>query len=194
MHERTDAHCAAGANRGRAGLVRAVFLRIALDDALLIEHAFVPDDSQGRLGDEDAVVEYALAETNTDQTPEHAFEGRAVENVHEVDGVQLPHSLDPPKTAVVDRTDARRRRSQRFEAALHQRVIDGGDDRAEREEQRHERVGEYIVEELEGGDVDEDQEEDTKPSRGKEDAYRLKVEPVLGGETAAHGLSGPKMV
>src|SRR2546427_2885508 len=45
-----------------AGLVRAVLLRIALDNALLIERALVSDDGQGRLGDEHAVVEHRSEE------------------------------------------------------------------------------------------------------------------------------------
>src|SRR5688572_4380318 len=48
---------AASADRGGAGLEGAVLLRLALDDALLIENTLVPDDRQGRLGDVDAVVE-----------------------------------------------------------------------------------------------------------------------------------------
>src|SRR5438477_7558383 len=39
VQEGADADRAAGANCSWAGLVRAVLLRIALDDALLIEHA-----------------------------------------------------------------------------------------------------------------------------------------------------------
>src|SRR5258707_1195961 len=70
VDEGADPDRAAGANRRPAGLVRAVLLRIALDNGLLIENALVPDDGQGRLGNEDAVVEHPLAEPNADETPE----------------------------------------------------------------------------------------------------------------------------
>src|SRR2546426_363898 len=48
---------AASADRGWAGLERAVLLRLALDDALRIENTLVPDGGQGWLGDVDAVLE-----------------------------------------------------------------------------------------------------------------------------------------
>src|SRR5213594_1651834 len=119
VHEGANADRAAGADRHWAGLVRAVFLRIALENALLIERALVSDDGQGRLGDEDAVVEHALAEPHADQAPEHALEWRSVKQVQEIDRVQLPHPLDPPKAGVVDRANGRRRWAQGLEAALH---------------------------------------------------------------------------
>src|SRR5262245_1609099 len=120
MHEGADSDRAGGANRGRAGLVRAVLLRIALDAAPLIEHAIVPDNGKARLRDVDAVVEHPLAELNTNQPPEHALEGRAVEDVKEADRMQLPNALDPPEAWVVDGADRRWRRAQRFEATLDQ--------------------------------------------------------------------------
>src|SRR3990172_935945 len=141
VHERANPDGAAGADRSGAGLVRAVLLRVALDNAQLIENTLVPDGGQGRLGDVGAVVEHSLAEPNANQPPEHALEGRAVEDVEEVDRMQLPHPLDPPETGVVDGADGWRWRAQRFEAALHQRVVDRGDGGAEREEHRHDRVG-----------------------------------------------------
>src|SRR5437016_14218416 len=101
----------------------AILLRVALDHAQVIENTLVPDGSQGRLGDVDAVVEHPPADPNTDQPPEDALEWRAVENVEEVDRMQLPNALDPPETGVVDGADGRRRRADRFEVALHQRVI-----------------------------------------------------------------------
>src|SRR5213594_3367780 len=73
VDERADADRAAGAQRGSAGLVRTVLLRIALDLASLIEYALVPDGGQHRLGDVHAVVEHPPADANTDETPEHAF-------------------------------------------------------------------------------------------------------------------------
>src|SRR5436309_1269368 len=82
--EGADPDRAASADRGGAGLEGAVLLRLALDDALLIEHALVPDGGQGRLGDVDAVVEDPPADPNTDQAPEHVPEGRAVEVVEAV--------------------------------------------------------------------------------------------------------------
>src|SRR5213594_2139207 len=128
VHEGANADRAAGADRHWAGLVRAVLLRIALENALLIERALVSDDGQGRLGDEDAVVEHALAELHPDQAPEHALERRTVKQVKEIDRVQLPHAFDPPKAGVVDRANGRRGRAQGFEAALHQGVVDRGSD------------------------------------------------------------------
>src|SRR5205823_5779914 len=58
VNERADTERAAGADRGRAGLVRAVFLRVALNDAATIENTLIADGSEGRLGDVDAVVEH----------------------------------------------------------------------------------------------------------------------------------------
>src|SRR5207302_4974210 len=118
-----DADGAAGADRGGAGLVGAVLLGITLDDALLIEHAFVADDGQARLGDEDAVVEHPPAATDTDQPPQQALERRPVEKVQEADGMELPHALDPPEPGVVDGADGGRRRSDRFEAPPDQSVV-----------------------------------------------------------------------
>src|SRR4051812_18124060 len=112
MHERADADRAARADRRPAGLIRAVFLRVALDDALLIERAFVADDGQRRLGDKDAVVKHALAEPHSDQPPQHTLEWRPVEQMHEGDRMQLPDALDPPEAAIVDRTDLGRRRAE----------------------------------------------------------------------------------
>src|SRR5204862_2634307 len=115
-----------GANRGSTGLVGAVLLRVTLDDTLLIEHALVSDDGQGRLGDEDTVVEHPFAESNANQTPEYALERRAVEEVHEVDGMELPDALDPPEAGVIDGADGRGRRADRFEKPFHQGVVDRG--------------------------------------------------------------------
>src|SRR5207247_9069486 len=124
---------AAGAKRGLAGLVGAVLLRVALDVAFVIENALVPDGGQGRLGDVDAVVEHPPADPNTHQPPDHALEWRAVEDVEEADRMQLPDALDPPESRVVDGADGRRRRAERFDATLHQGVVDRGDDSARRE-------------------------------------------------------------
>src|SRR6266550_7209393 len=120
VHEGANADRAARADRHRAGLVRAVLLRIALENGLLIERALVSDDGQGRLGDEDAVVEHPLAEPHPDQAPEHALEWRTVKQVQEIDRVQLPHALDPPEAGVVDRANGRRGRAQGLEQAFHQ--------------------------------------------------------------------------
>src|SRR5437879_2612882 len=73
VDERTDADRAAGAQRGPSGLVRAVLLRVALDLAALIEHTFVPDDGDRRLGDVHAVVERPRADANTDEPPHHVL-------------------------------------------------------------------------------------------------------------------------
>src|SRR6266699_6425558 len=91
VNECADAERAAGAERGSAGLVSAVLLRVTLDHASVIEHTLVPDGGQGRLGDVDAVVEHPPADPNTDQPPDHVLEWRAVEDVEEVDRMQLPN-------------------------------------------------------------------------------------------------------
>src|SRR5213594_3262353 len=170
MHERADPDRAASADRGGAGLVCAVLLRIALDDALLIERALVADDGEGRLGDEDTVVEHTLPESHADEPPEDALERRAVEEMEEADRMQLPHALDPPERGVVDGADARRRGPERFKAALHQGVVDRGDDGAEREERRHDPVREHAGE-LERNQIDKDDEEETEPARKQENSH-----------------------
>src|ERR1041385_912884 len=182
------------ADRGWTGLESAVLLRLALDDTLGIENRVVPDGGQGRLGDVDAVVEDAPADPNTYQPPEHVLEWRAVEDVEEVDRMQLPDALDPPERAVVDGADGRRRRPERFEATLHQCIVDRGRDGAEREEQSHDRVREHVLEEFEGDQVDKHDQKDPQPTCEQEDADRPEVEPVLGGEATGERLPLPEMV
>src|SRR5260221_8896434 len=77
VNERTDADRAAVAQRGWAGLVCAVLLRVALDLAALIEHTFVPDGGDRRLGNVNAVVECPRANANADEPPDHVLERRA---------------------------------------------------------------------------------------------------------------------
>src|SRR5437762_951196 len=194
MHEGAHADRAAGANRHGARLIGAVLLGIALENRLLIERALIPDDGQRRLGDEHAVVEHALAEPDTDQPPQHALEWRSVEQVQEVDRMQLPHALDPPKAAIVDGADGRRWWAERLEEALHQRVVDRGGDSAEREEHRRDGVREHAVDELEGSQVDQHDKENTKPARGEKNADRRDVEPILRREAAAQRFARPQMV
>ena len=64
---------------------------------------------------------------------------------------------------MVDGAYGRRRRAERFEATRHQGVVDRGDDSAEREKRRHDRVRKHVVEKLEGGQVDEHDQEDAQP-------------------------------
>src|SRR5207249_9597617 len=194
VHEGAYPDRAPGAKRGWAGLVSTVLLRVALDLAFVIENALVPDGGQKRLGDVDAVVEHPLADPNTHQPPDHALEWRAVEDMEELDRMQLPNALDPPETRVVDGADGRRRWAERFEATLHQGVVDRGDDRAEREERRHDRVCKHVVEKLEGGQVDEHDQQDAQPTCEQENADRPKVEPALCGKAAAQRLPGSEMV
>src|SRR6266478_3679218 len=141
VDERTDADRAVGAQRGGAGLVGAVLLRVALDLAALIEHTFFSDGGQRRLEDVDAVVERPRADANTDEPPDHVLERRAVEDVEEMERMQLPNALDPPEIGVVDGADGRRRRADRLEETLNQGVIDGGGDGTERLQRSHDRVG-----------------------------------------------------
>src|SRR5712691_7467551 len=194
VDERTDADRAAGAQRGSARLVRAVLLRVALDLASLIEHTLVPDGGQRRLGDVHAVVEDPPADANTDEPPEHVLEWRAVEHVEEMDRMQFPNALDPPEADVVDGADGRRGRAERFEAALRQRVIDRGNDSAEREQRRHDHVGPDAVEEFDRGQVNDRHQEQAQPAREQEDADASQVEPVLRGQAAAQRLPPAQMV
>src|SRR5262249_22929891 len=62
---------AAGANHGAVAFECAVFLRVALDLAPVIEDRLIPDRGEGRLGDVDAVVEDTPPDPNTHQPPEH---------------------------------------------------------------------------------------------------------------------------
>src|SRR6266704_2371191 len=163
VDERTDADRAAGAQRGSAGLVRAILLRVALDLASLIEHTLIPDGGQRRLGDVHAVVEDPPADANTDEPPEHVLEWRAVEHVEEMDRMQFPNALDPPEAGVVDGADGRRGRADRFEATLDQGVIDRGQ-------------------------VDGCDQEHAQPPREQEDADGSKVEAVLRGQAAEQSL------
>src|SRR5438093_2558336 len=188
VDESADANCAAGAQRGSAGFVRAVFLRVALDLAALIEHTLVPHGGQRRLGDVDAVVEHPPAHANADEPPEHALEGRAVEDVEEVDRMQFPNALDPPEAGVVDGADGGRRRADRCEQTLDRRVVDRGSDGAEREQRSHNRVSKDAVEEFDRGQVDDRHQEHAQPAREQEDADGSKVEPVLRGQAAAQRL------
>src|SRR5262245_52524321 len=111
MDQRAGPDRAAGAQRGRSGLERAVLLRVAHDLAALAENTLVPDFGQSRLGNMDAVVEYPLADPGAHQPPDHILEGRAVENVQKVDRMHLPDTLDLPESGIVDRADRRRRRA-----------------------------------------------------------------------------------
>src|SRR5207247_9933509 len=95
VDERTDADRAAGAQRGWAGLVCAVLLRVALDLAALIEHTFVPDGGDRRLGDVHAVVERPRAHANSDQPPDHVLDRRALKDLEEVERVQVTYALYP---------------------------------------------------------------------------------------------------
>src|SRR5216117_3429924 len=164
-----DANRAAGAQRGSAGLVRAVLLRVALDLAALIEHTLVPDGGQRRLGDVHAVVARPRADANADEPPDHILERRAVEDVEEVERMQFPDALDPPEVGIIDGADGRRRRADRFEATLDQGVIDRGHDGAEREQRRHDRVGIDAVEEFDRGQVNDRYQEHAQPPREQED-------------------------
>src|SRR5438093_2759077 len=194
VDERADPNRATGANRGWAGLVGAVLLRVALDLASLIEHTLVPDGGQRRLGDVHAVVESPRADANTDEPPDHVLERRAVEDVEEVERMQLPDALDPPEVGVIDGADGRRRRADRFEATLDQGVIDRGHDGAEREQRRHDCVGPDAVEKFDRGEVNDRYQEHTQPAREQEDADALQIEPALRGQTAAHRLPRAQMV
>src|SRR5258708_18351137 len=76
VDERADTDCAAVAQRGSAGLVCAVLLRVALDLAALIERTFGPDGGQRRLGDVHAIVERPGADANAAEPPDHVSDLR----------------------------------------------------------------------------------------------------------------------
>ena len=114
--------------------------------------------------------------------------------MEEIDRVQLPHALDPPEAGIVDGTNRGRWGAELFENPLHHRVVDGGDERAEREEQRHDCVTEHVAKHLEGGQVDEHDQEDAHPPREQEDAHRPEVEAVLGRQAAALRVPGTHVI
>src|SRR5262249_39783473 len=193
VDERADADRAAGTDAGAVGLEGAVFLRVALDLAPQIEDTLIPDGSESRVGDVDAVVEHPLADLNTHESPEQVLERRPVEKVEIIDRIYLPNALDLPEAGVVHGADVRRRRAQRFDGTHHQRVVDRRDHDAEREERRHQRVRKHI-EELEGHQVDDRDQEDADPSCEEEDSDGSKVEAILCAEAAAERVPRPEMV
>src|SRR5207253_3976595 len=117
-----------------------------------------------------------------------------VKQVQEVDRMQLPHALDPPKAGIVDGADGRRWWPERLEAALHEGVVDRSRDSAERQEHRRDGVRQHAVDELESDQVDEHDQEDAKPPRREKNADRQEVEAILCGKAAAQCFPRPQMI
>src|SRR5437773_6123617 len=166
---------------------------MALDLGTLTEDTVVPDSSQRRLRDVDAVDEDSPADSNTHQPPDHVLGGRAVERVEIESRMDLPQALDQPEPGVVDGADRRLQRVERFDAPLHQGVVDRGEHEAERDEDGRQRVREHIVK-LEGGQVDDQDEEDAQPPCEEEQTDSPKVVPILRPEAATQRLPRPEMV
>src|SRR6266511_2470688 len=153
---------AASANRRSVAFESAVLLRVALDLAPEIENRLIPDGGERRLGDVRAVVEDPPADPNTHQPPEHVLERRAIESVQVMNRMHLPNPLSPPEIGVVDGANGRLRWVQRDDAMLHPAQEDGGHHHAEREEHSVHRVWKHVVK-LDGGQVEEGEQEDGQP-------------------------------
>src|SRR5215472_15985665 len=186
-------HRAAGANRGSIAFESAVLLRVALDLAPVIEDRLIPDGGESRLGDMRAVVEDPPADPNTHQPPEHVLERRAIESVQVVNRMHLPNPLSPPEIGMIDGANGRLRWVQRDDATLHPTQEDGGDHHAEREEHSVHPVWKHVVK-LDGGQVEEGEQEDTQPPCDKKNADGMKVASILCREAAAQRLPRPEMV
>src|SRR5262249_34874429 len=153
----------------------------------------IPDGGESRLGDVRAVVEDPPADPNTHQPPEHVLERRAIESVQVVNRMYLPNPLSPPEIGVVDGANGRLRWVQRDDATLHRAQEDGGNHHAEREERSVHPVWKHVVK-LDGGQVEEGEEEDAYPACDEKNADGLKVALILRREAAAQRLPRPEMV
>src|SRR5881409_2279621 len=136
---------AASANRRSVAFESAVFLRVALDLAPVIEDRLIPDGGERRLGDVRAVVEDPPADPNTHQPPEQVLEGRAIEGVQVVNRMHLPNALSTPEIGMVDGANGRPHWAQRYDATLHPGEVDSGDHDAEPEEPSVHPVWKHIV-------------------------------------------------
>src|SRR5206468_2757728 len=184
---------AASANRRSVAFESAVLLRVALDLAPVIKDRLIPDGGESRLGDVRAVVEDPPADPNTHQPPEQVLEGRAIESVQVVNRMHLPNPLSPPEIGVVNGANGRLRWVQRDNATLHPAQEDGGDHHAEREEHSGHPVWKHVVK-LEGGQVEENEQENSQPPCNEEKADGLKVASILCRKAAAQRLPRPEMV
>src|SRR6266540_1576124 len=191
--ECTDPDRAACANGGSVAFERAVLLRVALDLAAVIEDGVFPDRGERRLGEVCAVVEDPPADPNAHHPPEHVLEGRAIEGVEQVNRMHLTEALGRPEIRVVDGADGRLQRVPRFEAAVQEGEVNRGDHDARREEGGAQRVWQHLVE-LEGGEVEDREAEDSHPAGEEENADGSKVVPVLCRQAAAQRLPCPEMV
>src|SRR6266478_3497076 len=188
-----DPDRAAGAKRAAVGFESAVLQRMALDLAPLIEDAVVPDGGESPLRDLDAVVENALADPNTHQPPDHVFERGAVEGVEILQCRHLPKALVQPVVRVVDRANCGLQRAKSREAALHQRVVQRADQKAERKKCSHSHICKRAVK-IEGGEVEYRDQEDAQRPGEEENTDGPNVVPVLCGKAAAELVARPEMV
>src|SRR5215472_1033677 len=184
---------AASANRGSVAFESAVLHRVALELAPVIENRLIPDGGESRLGDMRAVVEDPPADPNTHQPPEHVLERRAIESVQVVNRMHLPNPLSPPEIGMVDGANGRLRWVQRNDATLDPAQEGGGDHYAEREEHSVHPVWKHVVK-LDGGQVEEREQEDAQPPCDEKNADGLKVASILCREAATQRLPRPEMV
>src|SRR5262249_55097188 len=145
---------AAAANRGLLAFESAVFLRMALDLAPVIEDRLIADRGECWLGDVPPVIEDPPAHPNTHQPPEQVLERRAIESVQVVNRMHLPNPFSPPEIGVVHGANGRLDWVQRDDATLHTAQEDGGDHQAECKEHCAQPVWQHVVK-LDGGEVEE---------------------------------------
>src|SRR5437899_10108963 len=166
---------------------------MALDLAPLIEDAVVPDGGESPLRDLDAVVENPPTDPNTHQPPDHVLERGTVEGVEILQCRHLPEALVQPVVRVVDRANCGLQRAKSREAALHQRVVQRADQKAEREECSHRHICVRAVK-IEGGQVEYRDQEDAQPPGEQENTDGPNVVPVLRGKPAAELVPRPEMI
>src|SRR5438105_6631231 len=193
MDERANPDRAAGTNRGAVGFERAVPLRVALDFAEYIEHTVVSDGGESPLPDVDAVVEAPPADPNTHQPPDHDLERGAVEGVDVLQCRHLPQALVQPEVRVVDGADGGLQRAKSRDAALHQRVVQRADQKAEREECSHRHICKHAIK-LEGSQVEQRDPKDAQPAGEEENTDRPNVMPVLRVKAAAELIPRTEMI
>src|SRR2546421_5847579 len=184
---------AAGTKRASVGFERAVLFRVALDLAACIEHAVVPDCGESPLRDVDAVVENPPADPNAHQPPDHVLERGAVEGAEILQCSHLPQALVKPEVRVVDGADCGLQWAKSREAALHQRVVQRADQKAEREEYSHRHICKRAVK-LEGSQVEQRDQKDAQPAGEEENTDSPNVVPVLRRKAAAELVPRPEMV
>src|SRR5262249_9856314 len=153
----------------------------------------ISDGCESRLGDVRSIVKDPPADSNAHQAPEQVFERRAIESVQVVNGMHLPNPLSPPEIGVVDGANGRLRWVQRDDATLHPAQEHGGDNQAEGEQQSVDCVWKHVVK-LDGGQVEQGEQEDAQPPCDEENADGLKVASILCRQAATLRLPLQEMV